>query len=387
MNLSSTTNIAISLVLFAYTLFYTPFIFEHYVPFNIRITTELVLILTTLLLSFFYNRIQRQVIIFMILVLASFSIAMLSDRNNFIEHISFFNKIIILLLIAQVLINRFSLLKLFSYLWVRFVVAISVLTIFAFIGYILGFVDFSAYQFSEGRYYLNNLWLGNISPRNYIVSVPAISGYLFEPIYLGFFFGLNIVISKQLINDSKKLSRFIVLNSVAGLLTFSVTYYLFLLFYVLRRLINDNLKFTIAMIVFMLSLLFVFFYTDMFYVTSIYERLATIKILLDFIVNSDFREVLLGSGVEWYKSHINIGVDSAILVMIINRGVMITIVFLALIYTMTKHNSSLVIFILFYSLAIPFNNFSLFYIIIGLQFALYKHRTAASNFFFYQNTV
>ncbi len=107
----------------------------------------------------------------------------------------------------------------------------------------------------------------------------------------------------------------------------------------------------------------------------------------DILKNKNFLEFLLGNGVGWYSNYTNIGIDSAILAMLIERGALITVVSITLIYTITKHNISLIMLIIIYSLVIPLNNFVLFYIMMGLQYALYKQSVIVNNSFRRQYTV
>ena len=396
MNTKLIINLVISVILIVYVLVNPPFFFADTVPTIFRLSIELILMLILFSFFLFGQYIQKNIIIFIGLAVVSFSIIQLMEGNNIIDHVAFFNKIIVLLLIMQVFINKPTLLNFFTRFWIRFSKAISIMTIFAFVGYILGLVDYQPYQFSELRYVLSNYFLGHISPRNYIISIPAISGYMFEPVYLGFFYGLNVVISRQLIDDCDERSRFIALNLVAGLFTFSITYYLFFGFYFLISVIrNRTYKFRMVdigtrIIIFVsvaLLLIFLFLYLDILNLSSLDQRISRMAIYQDILKNKNFLEFLLGNGVGWYKSYTNIGIDSTILAMLIERGALITVVSVILIYTITKHNVLLIMLIIIYSSVIPLNNFVLFYIMIGLQYALYKQSIIINNSFCRQYTV
>jgi len=94
-------------------------------------------------------------------------------------------------------------------------------------------------------------------------------------------------------------------------------------------------------------------------------------IYLEEFKNSTFIYKIFGTGVSTFNKKYQFGIDSGWMRLLIERGLVMLVYVLALLYRYTKFNHWLMLYILYYNFSIPLFSFPLFYLLIALSYACY----------------
>lgn len=360
-----------------YMLIYPPFIFTAFVdPFK-RIIIEAAVIIMLIFSNIKNN--NKKDILWILSFLIIFLILLFFQNHSFNKLISFFNKITIFVFTVTFLLNRDNALGIFMKLWILFSYSLAFYAIITSVIYHTGAAIFTPLQFSEERYFLNNNIFGNISERSLLgYPVGAVTGYMFESLYLGFLFGYNIVISKLLYIKRKDIRYFKYINILAGITTFSTAFIIFIVIFILYEKYENINKInklkTLVTVLISILIIIITVRTGYFEHTSASDRISRFNIYYEIFAQNNITTLLFGNGVGITSHVFNIGFDSGWAKILIEMGSIMLMLYFILIYKFVKYSKILVFYIVYYNFAIPLILYPLFYIITALAYAIYYYR-------------
>jgi hypothetical protein len=373
-------GVFVAWMLFVYALSYRPFITEAYLPPLARISIEGFILSILLAINLKYNYMKWAIWCIPFFIISASTI--LLELDTFLKLAFSFNKMLFLVLAIGLFCGNRSILDTCVKLWVKLWSFLAIMAILAFAGYFVGIIHFSPMNFSEslgydpGRlHFLHNFIFGNLSPRTaFGMHVGRVSGYMFEPGLLAFFFGFNILVAKKLIANQKSARNFIWLNLIAGLTTISYTFIFFMGVYFLgKQLIGVAKMSAISILLLPLAVFFVFYGIDLNILeqTSGSARIAGFLLSWRIAEDNTWLTFLLGNGVGISKELYGSGIDSAWVGLFIERGIIILIFMLSLLYKLTKENLWLMFYVFCYYFA--FNTLwdPIFLLGIAIQVALF----------------
>lgn len=371
-------NYLLLLLVIVFLVIYPPFIFVTFVSESMRLFIEIGIIFFLTGFILVKNKFQNDVLNIVPLLII-FIMLWINDSHTFNSLAYLFLKLIIFFLFINLMLSSSPIMSSISKGWFFFSSVLAIFTVLAYILFMSEIASFSPWEFSHGRYFLHHPFLGNIVMRHLFgIEVFSVPGFMFEGVYAGFFFGLNIIIARQIIEDRKKRNKFLILNSLAGFLTFSTTFFMFFIAYIFAKLINNiNLPYLSKFLIWIFSifiLILLISLTDYFKYTSLEDRLINIIFAINVLVSSSIDEILFGNGFGFRFEGNLVTVDSGILRLILEQGLILTFFLIGIIFKYTVHNKYLLIFITLYSLSIPIFSFPFFYIFIALAYCAYSHK-------------
>ena len=197
--------------------------------------------------------------------------------------------------------------------------------------------------------------MGSISYRDIGgYKIPRYVGWMFEHGLLAYYYAINVIVATTISKSTKKYNSFKILNYVGGLLTFSVSFYLYFFFNYLFSLFNKNFKIIIYVFIIILPYLGYYIYknpnSEFLLFTSLLDRIWRLDGSINILFNMNITEILVGIGTFQARAELGGGIPIAVLSMLIGRGLLLCIFFLFLIVKFTSHNKNLMIFTLYYSL-------------------------------------
>ncbi len=372
------------LLVFVYVLSYNPFIVESFLPRHIRIGIEGLLLFLLIVISLNRKYISIDMFWFIPIILG-YLCMIFFEISTLLELISSFGKLAFLLLNVELLIRNQRALQNCTKIWIQLSYFLCIITIIAFVGYnssIISFVPTTLGTLLNGGdaalsyYYFNHNILGNITPRQLFgINLGRVSGFMYEPGYLAFFLGFNILVARDWIDATRLRKRFVWLNVVAGITTISTTFFLFFTFYFLAKGIKSkgNSKVIIARrIVFLtLAVFFIVLILKSGYAgqTSGSDRLDQIVSYSSIIVNNSWLSFLFGNGIGVSAEKFGIGIDSGWIKVFIEQGVVLLVILVTLFARLTKHNRWLMLYVFYCNFALSLFSTPLFLFLISISYA------------------
>lgn len=374
-----------------YTLSYSPFITEAYLPSSLRIGIEFLLLAILLLINLRYDVTEPEVL-WLLPIALIFSLMILFGTSSFAQLASSFNKLLFLILIFVLLAKNRKVLNMCIRGWVGVSFVASAISIIAFAGYATGTIPFEPFDLGESAngvhgsyYYLHNPFFGNLSPRGVFgVELGRAAICMFEPGLLAFYFGFNVLVAKEWVENPETRGIYILLNGVAGLATLSSTFVIFFSLYLLikstifNKYLNKRLRWPMFFVVLVLVTA-VLFGSGYFGQTSGGARLQRISTYIGLIGENSLLTFFLGNGIGITVKMFGVGIDSGWLALFIERGIAMLAIMMFLFFNLTKHNRALVIYVFFYNLAFFLFWSPLFLFLIAASFAEHKWRTRSGG--------
>ncbi len=174
--------------------------------------------------------------------------------------------------------------------------------------------------------------------------------YFEEPIYMGVFCAGNILLLSSTIKDRN--SKFKIINYIGGFLTFSATFYILILIYLIARKFN-KIKYLFYFILFYFILFFDSNFSMLNNLTSLDDRIQRILFSLDVISDANIFEILFGFGfnhnIIFYKAF-----NSGINIIIFHYGIVGLILFMTSITLFIDNLFVLIFFIIVSTVINPF---------------------------------
>lgn len=352
----------------AYVVMYEPFLFVALVDSTIRIGLEFLILYFLLLLWFSQNRWSlipaSFLLIPVILVWFIFS--------NSLSAPGLVTKLILLILGVKILPRHPTFIKFLARAWVFLWILISLQAILSAIGYYVGFVrffDVDDYFPTQGiGYSYFNPLFGFATFRPYLgFDMTRVSGYLFEPLYLGVFSGLNIIGSRYLL-PNKYAKAFSLLSLFAGLSSGSLAFFIFFASLGLvtlfgknyLRKIQENGRSVLILLSFgVLFALVLMFYTGIGSASSLSDRIFRLGIGFDALRQSSISTLLFGNFNYSHLSGIDMGVvnqgaANGFLTVLVQRGVLVFSILIGLLYKYSKRNKLLVVYLFYVAMLVEY---------------------------------
>lgn len=377
-----------SCMLLVYALSYHPFITESYLPASIRIGIEGFVLFLLVMINLRYQYLVD--VVWFIPVVLIFGVTLFLEMDTFANLLSSFNKLGFLILAIGLLNGNRSVLNTCIKIWIQLSYFFCFAAILTFVGYATGTISFSPMDFGESiggvqgsYYYLHNAMLGNLSPKTLLfgIELAQVAGFMYEGGLLGIYFGLNILVARDWIDDPKKRKKFVQLNFIAGITTLSTTFFLFFSFYLLAKqaLGGKKLKIDVRTIAFLflgVLLIVLILASDYFEHTSGSARLYSLDIQFSVIENSTWLTFLLGNGIGITVDRFGSGIDSGWMAILVERGAVMLAFIVSLYAIHTKHNRWLMFYIFYVNFA--FNTFwdPSFLLVVAMSYACFKHKNS-----------
>ena len=381
----------ISILLILLALISPPFVFSQ-LPFFGKEIRGMFGIAVLLLLYLENTKLKFSEIIFFILLMTILILEILSQRSSLNNALSTYAVIFVAYSIYRVLrTNNFSTVT-FLRIWMRFSLIISILAIISFfVNQFTNFnTDFVSFNSSESLFnpnydYKISIFGLTVFKKFPFFEVERVSSFFIEPQYAGMFFAFNLLI----ISKSSKLfsTKYYLASLLAGLLTFSITFYLVLTF-----LLIVNLKFkpiNILFTVLMSLLLFVIIsysfninFEKLNYIisqTSFKDRMERNLYAVEVLKDSSTSKLLFGHGINNFLKYTNDelgrGLSSGFLYLFFEFGVLLSCLVLYLSISFSNKNLTLILISMIYLVVMPwYRYYFCWYAIIlcGLNYYNYK---------------
>ncbi len=327
-----------SVVMFAFSisillaLISPPFIFSS-MDFTSRELRGVLVLIVFLLFALSYARLTRFDILIFSCVAVLFGIEMLWQRSQLSNIFSYYAVIIFFVLLFRVLKKHALSRELFMKLWVRIACFASISSIIVFFLHQFSLFNTDFFNFSlQGNFSARGYqysFLGVSMPKSFGPFVLArVSGYFNEPQYAGLFFAINVLIANEL-NRYSNYRWLIVFSLLAGVLTFSVTFYLFIVIFGIMQLkVKEVNAPAILLSTGVLGLFIIVMLVDVTVIdeagflpiTSLGDRVDRMSNGLDILKQSSFLNLLFGHGVG-YLAGFDRGISSGFFHVLVERGI------------------------------------------------------------------
>ena len=365
-NLSKNISILATFIFFI-ILFYPPLAFQVILNDNLRIILFSFSLFFLTLTNFKYKS-QNNILINNIILIISLIFlisSIISNKANTINTALGYSSILIfstlLFRIKSKIISKIFFNKITT-LYIKFFIIVSVFSISNFfLNLFTTSLNFSSSIFSIYAYDYNVSIFGFIIYK-YILGIRISRSFFFfiEPVYLAFFYLVNIfIISKYIKNKYFK-----IFNIVAGFATSSFFFifgYLILIFLKFKNIY----KIIIGIFIFILLLIYKFEIIQFFDSSSLSDRQERLQIGYELIQNIGIKTILFGNG-YLFEYDSNKGVGSAMITLLLEGGVIALISTLSLIYFYCRKEKYLLILVFFSLILFEPNKYPLFWLTIVL---------------------
>ena len=254
---------------------------------------------------------NAQLIIFLSLVFILI-IEILAQRSDINNILSFYAILLISFFLFKNFKNNELKFHTFLNIWLRFSLILAIFAIISYVIHQFTFFNFDLFDFKSSESFERNYpyqmsIFGNTIDKNFgFITVSRVCSFFNEPLNAGIFFGLNFLLAKINRNFIGKKYSFFFL--VAGLLTFSVTFYVIFLFLMLRefKLKLNLINFLVLIPIFSILLLVIisidveilkYFISN----TSFNDRLARETFAFKAMWESPLLKILFGYGIGNYS--------------------------------------------------------------------------------------
>ena len=359
----SKSAILITGLIFLYALLSDPFIFFIFVPSPIRMLVLLIPMVLVLYALTIKSELKYKAMVFIFLsIVLMYSLKNLDLSGTIIKYsVQFLFLISLFIYTKKTEINR-KMLQAWFWFWIY----VSLCVIFSFFIFKSNLMTFPPKFLSETSgntdyYYSHIPLIGNFVNYSFLgFQVPKSSWYVFEPGMIAYFFGFNVLLSSYLSYykvSSSNILIFKYVNMLGGFFTFSSTFILFLVGYVVYlsfRWLKSN---TLKMIIIFLGVLLIYY--AIYYVinggllefTSFGNRSNRTLFGLKMISQSNIFDLLFGAGLGSPIEQYGAGLSSGLLSIFVEQGLVFLIFTLVIIFLMLRGKLDLFMFIIFYLLA------------------------------------
>lgn len=252
------------------------------------------------------------------------------DRSRMSNILSFYAVMILSLLLFYVLKNSKSCREIILASWIRIAYILSIGTIALSILHAFTLLDTDFFQFSKNNvslYAYRYSFLGVTQNKNiFDFDVTQAYSYFVEAQYAGFYFTINVMMAIAL-NRRFKHRVWMVLNLMAGMLTFSTTFFISMAMLLSLKSRSKIIYFSL------LAAIIIAFGSSFVKYTSFDDRELRLLVAIEVLSRSSPSELLLGHGVEVVDTTDvdprGRGINSGVLVLLVERGI------LGLLFTLT----------------------------------------------------
>jgi len=373
-----------------YALIYHPFIFEYYIPRSFRLGVEGFLISLLLIISIKQDYFKNVIWLFPLLIVLA--VIFFLDIDNFSSIASLAGKVFIFLFSVDLFIKNQSARQVCLSMWKKLWLVFAILAILGFVGNLIGLIPFQPMNFyrelgfdSDSRYYLHNPLFGNLTHRSFMgFMIDRTTGFMFEPAYLAFFFGFNVIAAKDLFDSQSEANNFVWVNFLGGVTTLSYSFLFLIIFFILLRSVANLSRSQISsllIIPMISSLIFYFVYSDIIANTSASTRLVGLEVILDVMRQNSLQALFWGNGVGFTTREYGTGIDSAWLALIVERGMVLFLLLFSMFVKFTKSNLWILFYVFMYSLVFNMLLDPICLLGVALRYAAVTHRSSSQDNF------
>ncbi|OGG96909.1 MAG: hypothetical protein A2527_00070 [Candidatus Lambdaproteobacteria bacterium RIFOXYD2_FULL_50_16] len=364
-------------VIFTYQMLYPPFVSHVAFPPMVRLLVE-ALTLVLLLSAYWLNNgfgVAPQ------LLWASFFVGLygLFGGDQPEQVFSFFNKMLYFVLLIRVMDRYLNLYLWVRRLWIWLWLSFFAMSFLAVAAHLFGILSFRAFPYPLGYPYQFHPLVGNLLQKNILgIWLPRYTGWIDEPGLFAFFCGLNLFMARDLFIEAKHARRYALIATLAGILSLSYTFYLYLALWfgfvwIKKARIGLGL---VAFLIFIFAfppIVYIVFNPDALPNSSALVRIDRLVLVLNKYLELNLWEMFFGIGILPMKELIQGGATAGVVQVIFSRGLLLFCFFAWLLYYYSRHNFPLLLFFLYFSLTFDFFWYPLFLTAIALSFLCYRH--------------
>lgn len=370
----NSSHVILILFICAYCVINQPFMSVLFVSQYIRNFVEITTIFLLIILQKKRNIKNKRILLLVALIMTTIAFNSYVNINTVA---SLASRVLFFFLFLSILARYYSTRLILKKTWIIFWGINSILVILSFVLFETSLIKFDALylgnvsdwagQNAQYQYYFNPLF-GTISMTRIIFNyeIGRISGYFFEPGLLAFFFGFNIIASKYIFQNKIKKRIFIIINSIAGCLTLSLTFYIAISISIFNLFIEKYLRSKLLILVLaLITIGFISYLTlfkfSLFEDNSLMVRTNTADLALESIKDHSMVSFFFGEGVGSFSDNYSSGLNSGLMQVLVEWGFLAFIYILYVLYFGMKNKFSLLIYIMVSSLAFNFFWYPIFW--------------------------
>ncbi len=353
-----------------------PFVFSQIDYFGREIRTFLGIIVL-LLLYLEYSKFKSTDIFIFFLLGNIIFLEIIFQRSSINNILSAYAVIFIAFSLFRLLKSNKLSLEIFLNLWFRFSLIVSIAAIISFLIHQFSSFNADILNFNSSpalfnwKYDYRMSIFGFTINKNFgFVELERVSSFFNEPQYAGMFFAFNMLLAK---NRNKLMPRkYFVVSLLAGLLTFSSTFYLvflvFLISYIIPYIKPNQIKtivIPVLLMFFFLFLIFIYWFDISFDVkkmlfhdkTSFVDRFERNYYAIKLLYDTSISKLLFGHGINTYQKfnidELGRGISSGFLYLLFEFGFLVSCVVLVMWISFSNKNRTLILISLIYLIVMP----------------------------------
>lgn len=326
-------------------------------------------IIIMILLFFESTKFQIKDFILILLLGIIILIEVMFQKSSINNILSSYAVILISLLLFRVLkLNKLNS-EFFLNLWSSFTLLISISAIISFVihqfsSFNADFLNFSSSFLYTPEYNYRMSIFGFTMIKDYsFVTIARVCSFFTEPQYAGIFFSFNMLLIK---NRFKIIPiKYFVANLLAGLLTFSITFYL--AFFILTIFSMKVKHIRTMLFCFLIIFVYFVFISDvdinrLLKFTSYSDRIDRNTYAINYLIyKAPLSNILFGHGINNYQlineDELGRGLSAGFLYLLFENGFFFTCFIIFLLASFTNNNWMIILIALFYMLAIPWHKY------------------------------
>ena len=362
-----------SFLLILLTLISPPFVFAELLSFGRGLRG--IVMLTLIFFFFFQNRqIKKTSLVILYSLVFIIILEILTERSKLSNIFSFYGLLLIIYMNYLTLKKKREYLDIFLNSFKVFSLYLSLAAIISFLFhqftiYNIDILNFETISTFKPNYNYKMSIFGFTTVRNFgFFEIARVSSFFNEPQYAGAFFLFNILIAKTYKDYFSK--KFIIVNFIAGLLTFSITFYL--VYFVLWLISFKKNIYYILIIPSFLFLIIVYYFDIHIYIfdyfynnTSLGDRLERDTDALKKIKDVPLLNLIIGNGLQGYlkfkTDEFGRYIASGYLNLFYDYGIIIFTLTITIIFLNFYKNYKILITLLVYLFAYPIYKYYFFW--------------------------
>ncbi len=311
------------LLTFLICFIYPPLVFNYIINDTFRIILFIIhFIILNFLYIYFTNRLNYNKLIILLLFIVT-AICNYFSSNESYTFINSLNYLLITsfgILFYELFENKkTNFLAKYARYYINIFYVISIFSILNFIYNLFPFINLNLNSFPIDKFeYDYNVSIFGISIRKefFGINISRNQFFFVEPVFISLFYVFNVFFVSNSITKNKK--RFIFLNLIGGLLTFSFLFYILSTFLFFRRMKKKSIMFLIyaPLLILLIIILSISFDTS-----SYLDRIIRFNYGLEIIKNMSVKNLITGGSQFGLNSDIESGVSAGILSLLIEGGI------------------------------------------------------------------
>ena len=205
------------------------------------------------------------------------------------------------------------------------------------------------------------------------------TSYFHEPVLISFYLAMNLFIPKGCFYRKQERERFVLLNFIAGVLTFSFLFWItFFVIFCIHGVIYGNWRIKLSIVFILLCVAFLIFQANVLKLSSFSQRLERIGIYLYIFPTLSIDQVLLGVGYNVATGH-RLHIASGFFALLYKIGVVGMLTVVTLIWRHSQKNYYLLVACFLSMLSFEPYLYPLFWLAIGAYVAADRMNLSPCN--------